>query len=257
MNLEEKLVSDLAKNEQVVQIVPSDELQLEWKTVKDPMKTGAGYVAPLLDSVTAAKILNELGFSTKKVIVKQYAGKQYVIFKGYPGLRKIFKGTRYLASNPTVVRMAIGPKGIIKSAKGGFVVTAVLSVGIEVFDYFIRDNRALSDLLGTVTADLVKIGLSAIAAAAAGLAVGTATVIGTAAAAPLIAAIAVGIATGLILDKIDKRFGATNALIQAYEKMGANLREIEYQVNRHINYLESNPHLIPCLFGPCSIGRYY
>jgi hypothetical protein len=251
MNLEDKLVTELKNNEQIIHVMPFAELQQEWDGLKDSVKDVANYVAPAKDASVAAKLLSDFGISPGKVLVKQYAGKDYVIFKGLPGNRKVFKGTRYLAKNPNVVRMAVGPKGVMKAVKGGFVLTVVLSVGIEVFDYIIRDNATLSELLGTVTGDLVKIGLSTIAGAVAGLVVGSAAVIGSVAAAPLIAAIAVGVATGYFLDKIDSRFGATQALIRGYKQIGINLREIEYEINRNINYLEKNPWMIPCLFGPC------
>lgn len=143
----------------------------------------------------------------------------------------------------------------MKSVKGGFVVTVVLSVGIEVFDYFIRDTATLSNLLGTVTGDLMKIGLSTIEAAAAGLAVGASAALGSVAAAPLIAAIAVGILTGFALDKIDKKYGATQALIKGYERIGINLSNIKWEINNGFRQIEKNPSLIQCLFAPC--GQYY
>jgi hypothetical protein len=251
MNLEDKLTTELQNNEHILHVLPLEELHLEYEALKNGAKTAAGYVSPAIDSRTASKLIQEFGISTGKVLIKQYGTKEYVIFKGLAGNRKIFKGTRYLTKNPNVVRMAVGPKGVIKSVKGGFVVTVVLSVGIEVFDYIIRDNAVLSELLGTVTGDLVKIGLSSIAAAAAGMIVGSSAILGSVAAAPLIAAIAVGVATGLLLNKIDKRYGATQALIRGYHQIGITLKEIEWEINRNINYLEDNPWMIPCLFGPC------
>ncbi len=248
MNMEDKLVGDLKKNEQILQIVSVEDIQKE-RNLKSRTKDASAWVAPVKDSVDAAKLIREFGIKPKKVVVKNYAGKQYIIFKGYPGARKVLRGTRYLADNPKVVRMAVGPKGVIKSVKSGFVITVVLSVGIEIYDHFINDATTLSEFLGTVTSDLVKIGLSSIAAAAAGLAVGSAAVIGSIAAAPLIAAIAVGVVTGLLLNHIDKKFGATAALIKAYEDLGVKLREIKYEATRTYNYLENNPGALMRLFG--------
>lgn len=249
MNVEDKLVEELGSNEQVLQVVPYDDLTKERPALKPQVKTLAGFASTANDSFIAAKLLREFGFQSNKVIVKTYAGKKYVIFKGYPGVRKIFRGTRYLTQNPKVVRMAIGPKGVAKSVSGGFVVTVVLSVGIEVFDYLIRDTATLSYLLGTITGDLIKIGLSSIAAAVAGLAVGTSAVIGTVAAAPLILAVAVGVLTGFVLNKIDNKIGATAALIAAYKKMGKDLKKIEYEAARWHDYFETNPDEIMRLFG--------
>ena len=256
MNAEEKLVEELKNNEHVIQAVPYEELIKEWQSLKPHAKNVGGYASVVGDSVIAAKLLRDFGIQSNKVIVKSYAGKQYVVFRGYPGARKIFRGTRYLTENPKVVRMAVGPKGIAKAVKGGFVLTVILSVGIEVFDYIIRDTAILSHLLGTVTGDLIKIGISSIAGAVAGLAVGATAVIGTVAAAPIIAAIAVGVITGLILNELDSKFGATAALIAAYEKVGIKLREIEYEAARWYDYFETNPQAIMRLFGAPSSFSY-
>ena len=257
MNVEEKLVDELKSNEHVIQAVPYEELIKEWQAYKPHVKNIGGFASAMGDSVVAAKLLRDFGVQTNKVIVKNYAGKQYVLFKGYPGSRKIFRGTRYLTENPKVVRMAVGPKGIKSKVAGGFVLTVILSVGIEVFDYIIRDTATLSHLLGTISGDLVKIGLSAIAGTVAGLAVGAMAIVGTVAAAPLIAAIAVGVITTVILNELDKKFGATAALIAAYEKMGLKLREIEYETERWYDYFETNPQAIMRLFGaPASFGGY-
>ncbi len=255
MKLDDKLTQELRNNEHFIQILPYDELIKEWEVRNASIKTGAGYVAPVKDTFIAMRALREFGVNPGQLVVKEYGGKRYVIFKGRPGMRKIFRGTRYLAENPKVVRMAVGPSGLKQAVKGGFVLTVVLSVGIELFDYFIRDEATLSHLLGTITSDIVKIGISSIAGAAAGLAVGSAAVVGSIAAAPLIAAIAIGVITGWALNEIDKRTGATKALIKAYERVGLKLDEIEYEAARWYNYFENNPGAIMRLFGAPS-GPY-
>lgn len=248
MNVEEKLLQELKSNEQVIQMLSYDDLIKEWQALKPHAKTILGHKSTYDSAVIAAKLLRDFGIQSNKVLIKTYAGKQYVIFKGYPGARKIFRGTRYLIDNPKVVRMAVGPKGI-KNIKGGFVLSVVLSVGIELFDYLIRDTATLSHLLGTITGDIIKIGVSSIAGAVAGLLVGGSAIVGTIAAAPLIAAIAIGVLTGYVLNQLDSKFGATAALIAAYEKMGIKLREIEYEAARWYNYFETNPSELMRLFG--------
>jgi len=259
MKLDDKLAQELRNNEHFVQILPYDELVKEWEGRMSGVKTGVSYVAPAKDTFTAMRVLREFGVNPGQLLIKEYGGKRYVVFKGRPGIRKIFRGTRYLAENPKVVRMAVGPSGLEQAVKGGFVLTVVLSIGIEVFEYFIRDTATLSHLLGTITSDIVKIGISSIAGAAAGLAVGSAAVVGSIAAAPLIAAIAVGIITGWALNEIDKRTGATKTLIKAYEKIGLKLDEIEYEAARWYDYFENNPAAIMRLFGgggPYIYGGY-
>jgi hypothetical protein len=257
MKMDDKLTETLQQNEQIIQVVPADLLLEAWEKHNDTAKKwSTTLTAPALDLITASKIIKEFGFKANKVQIKTYAnGKRYVIFKGYAGQRNIFKGTRYLADSPKVVRMAIGPKGIAKSIKGGFVLTFVLASGIEVMDYIINDKATLSVLLGTLSADFFKIGLSSIAAALAATAAGGVVVFGSAAASPFLIAIAVGVATGYLLDKIDKRLGVTYALIQAFKEIGQDFAKMEYEYNRGIQQIERNPGLIRCLFAPCD--TYY
>ena len=256
MNLEHKLIQDLRNNEQVLQIIEAVQLNAEWESMKGVAETAANFTAPAMDVAQARKIIQDFGIKAQKVVMKSYRGKEYIIFKGYAGQRTFLRGTRYLAENPKVVRMAIGPKGVMSSVKVGFAVTVVLSVGIEILDYVLRDEATLYELLGNVTSDLIKIGISTLAGAIAGLAVGSAAVVGTVAAAPLIAAIAVGVATGIALDAIDSRLGATKALINAYKQIGIDLKNLQWQINRELIRIERNPRLLECLFAPCG-GYYY
>ena len=264
MNLEDKLVTDLENNEHIIHILPADELFQEWVYQfpnsnevkkylienKDSIKGKiVDYGVPAKDLLEgSSKILMDFGFPPTDILIKEYAGKQYVIFKGNPRLRKVITGTRYLVTNPKVVRMAIGPKGIQDSVKTGFAISVLLSVGIEIFNYCINDEETMAQLLGTIHSDLIKIGISSIAAAVAGTA--AVTIVGGVLA-PFLVAVAVGVVVGATLNIIDNNIGATRALIQAYEDIGLKLREIKYEINRTVNYLDRHPESILCIFGPC------
>lgn len=248
MDYEKKLASDLRKSEQIIQVVSAEDLLKEYQALKGNIKD---YTVPVMDALVAAKLIREFGFSAEKVRIKEYKGRKYVIFKGYPGQREIFKGTRYLATNPKVVRMAIGPKGITESAKNGFAVAFVISVSLETLNYLLSDEETLAEFLGTVTADTVKIAIAAIAGSLAGILAGSVSIAAGVVSAPLVVAIAVGLATGAVLNILDRRYGVTKALINSYEKMGYRLKEIQYEFQRGMNTIEKNPSLISCLFGPC------
>jgi len=119
----------------------------------------------------------------------------------------------------------------------------------------IRDTSTLAQLLGHVTGDLIKIGLSSLAAAAVGLATGASVILGSSAVIPLMVAIAVGVATGYALGEIDKKFGATKALIKAYENIGLDLDKIKWEFNRTMYLIENEPGFAEGLFAPCG-NRY-
>lgn len=249
--IKEELVKELKSNEHIVQIIPLDDLLKKyrvrsiatqkrlkdesrpdtpgndfipsWKDVHNVSRHVANYTSPIKDSNLARQLIREFGLAGK-VIIKRWGGKSYVIFKGSAATRTIFRGTRYSVANPKVIKMAVGPKGIVKSVKGGFILTVVLCTAVNVFDYFIRDTATLSQLLGQTTSDFIKIGVSSIAAVTAGLIVGSLTVLSSPAI-PLIATIIVAVYVSGKLDKTDEKYGVTQALIQAYEDAGISLNQ--------------------------------
>ncbi|PID44455.1 MAG: hypothetical protein CSB48_01875 [Proteobacteria bacterium] len=175
----------------------------------DNAKTIAGYVAPAMDAATVVGQVREFG-AGGRIVEKTIGGRRYVILKGYPGLRKALKGTRYLANNPKIVSMAIGKVGVAKSILHGAKITVFLTVPINVLKYLIDEQSTLGSLIGTIASDLVKVGISSALAAGAAAAVGVLTKV---AAGPLVAALFVGVATAILLEKIDAEFGLTTALI--------------------------------------------
>lgn len=255
MNREQELLREFQRNECVLQIVAWEDLVKEWDVSKDKTKFAAGLISPSMDAASAIKLIRDVGgVSASQVRFVSIKGKNYVIFKGYAGTRKILTGTRYLTNNPTVVRMAVGPEAIKASAKGGFVLTVILSVAIEVYvQIFSEKAQAISTMLGTITADVLKIGLSSIAGWAAGVAAGGVAIIGGTAAGPFLVAIAVGFAVGLLLDPIDERFGVTKALIAAYARAGVNLKSIQDEATEGIGRLERS---LTCYYVPIVCGSY-
>lgn len=255
MKLDEKLVKDLKESEEIVQIIPLDLLVQAWNKHKNNIKEKLNYAVPIMDLNTVRKLIQEFGFKVQQLRIEKHPnGKSYVIFKGYPGNREIFTGTRYLVDNPKVVQMAVGSKGIVKSAKGGFLITFVIFTTIEVFHYFMGDGATLAEMLGTLTTDFIKIAISSAAGAILGIATGGSVVFGSIAAAPIIVAVGIGVAVGLVLEAIDKNTGATQSLIKFYSRVGIKLNEINYQISnsnlmKHINYLNENPEQLPRLLG--------
>lgn len=160
-----------------------------------------------------AQIFKELGVSGE-VAIKNVGKKSYVILKGRPGTRTILNGTRYLASNPKIIKFAIGTKAVNRSIIKGSLVTLVITVPLSVVDVILKDEFTMGRLIGTVASDITKVLISSGIASIASIAVGAVT---TVAAGPLIAAIFVGIAAGLALESLDQRYGITDKLISAID----------------------------------------
>lgn len=234
----------VSQNTQILDIFSTEQLIEAWekKTGKEISqiaanlaREGANYVSPTLDSVTALKLLKDIG-ATGRIKLKNVGNKQYVIFKGLAGNRSIFNGTRYLATNPKVVDMAIGRIGKTKSMLSGARLTIFLIVPLNVLNYLLNDQHTMSYLIGKTATDIAKVGIASALAALVGTSVAAVTTI---AAGPIIAAIAVGVAAGLGLDYLDKQFGITDALVKAMdEAYDSTVGEMGRQLNRVERHLK-------------------
>jgi hypothetical protein len=91
-----------------------------------------------------APILKKLGVSGKGC-VRELNGKNYVIIKGYSGLRKILTGTRYFETNPKVVDLVIGSSRLGMSAIKSTRLSIILVVGVDVaeaaFEAILNDKE--------------------------------------------------------------------------------------------------------------------
>ncbi len=198
-------------------------VQKSWQKMKSKLNAGASYYASIDDVVTLSKLAGDLGGIGAKVSVKIYGGKPHLILKGYPGLRKILVGTKYGIKNPKVISMGLGKAGAIGAAKQGGILTVVLLTVYRVADYFLTDEATLSQLIGTLATDVVKVGITTGASVAA--AAGVAMMVGLSvfAIGPIVAVVVVGVLTSLILEEIDKKFGLTDKVIAGLDEMGRDI----------------------------------
>jgi len=161
------------------------------------------------------RILHDFGFKGK-FYIKTVKGKQYVIFRGYSGLRKWYTGTRYRATNPKVVNL--GSVGKLKSGLKGNAVTILIVGAIDVVEWMLDDseNKQVEDLCVTLGMDILKTVIGSIITAGIVAAVLGAVVLLAGCTAPVWAVIIGGaflsVGVGSALDIIDNKIGVTNYL---------------------------------------------
>lgn len=232
-------------NINTVEIISTDDLITIWEKktnkkisqiISESARFGANYISTIVDIQTVTTLVTDIGIKGK-VILKTVAGKQYVIFKGYSGKRSIFTGTRYLASNPKVVDMAIGKIGMNKSIISGMRITIIFVVPLNVLNYILNDQQTMAELIGITATDLAKIGVASAVASLAATATASLT---TLAAGPIVIAIAVGLGTGYALDALDQEFGVTDALVRAinenYNNVTNEIGGLINKVNQRIKW---------------------
>jgi len=185
----------------------------------------APYISPILDTYTLSLVCKDLGLNGR-AIPKVINGRQYIVLKGYAGLRNYLPGTIYSANNRKIIQMAIGEMGLKNMVKNGARLTICLTVPLTILECILRDQATMSQVIGHVYSDLIKVGISSLISAMAGLAVGSVL---TVAALPIIVTIGVGILTGWALEAIDTRYGLTDKLVWAMEEAEALTKSGQYR----------------------------
>ena len=206
----------------VIQELPDNtktaDIKSTWGRLSGAGGLAANHYSTVGDVVTLARLVKDLGgLKGIKVeaYVKNYAGKPHIIIKGYPGLRKIFTATKYGITHPKVLAMGLGYAAAKGVARAGGMLTVVLMTGYRVIDYVLTDKATLSQLIGRLATDIVKIGITV------GLSIATAAGVGlltSVAIGPLFAVIVIGVAGSWALEELDAKFGITENLINAIEE---------------------------------------
>lgn len=190
---------------------------------------GRAFGSNIISATTDSKMLVALAGEMKRsgsilgrYYIDTHGGKQYVIFKGRPGLRKILTGTRYLVNNTKVMNIGVGGQALRASAKGGFIVSVIFSLTLNSIDWVLKDEFRWTNWVGNVSTDIVKAVISGAAGYAAGMYfAGSAATI---AILPLGAAIIAGIVVAGALYALDNHFGITKAIIEHLERTERNLK---------------------------------
>lgn len=166
--------------------------------------------------------------------LKKINGKWGLIFKGYPGLRPNFPGTRYSLTNPKILTAGIGPIGAVKSTIRISYVGFVIAAGTEVLKYFTSDEYSLSKFAGNLTSTLTKL---AISGAITAFIAAAATVVVPWVVGGLLVGLVVGVGAGIALNVIDNRYQVTERIIDALgvlDEYGGDLRSFSGRLDQKI-----------------------
>ena len=173
-------------------------------------------IVPAAISIKEAKPLFKDFIKGEKFYIKTVNGKDYVIFKGWGGLRQIYKGSRYRLENSMVVSLT-ACKGIgaalkegVRGSTGSWLsIVFVCSMDIVKWMQEEEGKKFFSDLLVDICSSTIKSMIGTIAGAVA-MALVVLAFSGTA---PILAVVAggvlVGVFVGSALNMIDERLKIT------------------------------------------------
>lgn len=83
-------------------------------------------------------------------------GHSYIKITGYPGLRRIFQGTRYGARNVQMLEMGVGRVGFFGAITGGIKCCIYFSLAWRAIELIFKSDYTLNDFLVDVPMDAVK-----------------------------------------------------------------------------------------------------
>lgn len=218
----------------------------QWQQQKARLKNVGSFLPAISDSHTLMVLAREMargGHILSKYRVNTYAGRSYVVLKGYAGLRNQLNGTRYLINNPKIVSMGIGKLGAAKAIKGGVVISIIFSVAFHALEQLMNDRATWHDFVAGVTVDVASSLIGAGIAWGAVSAVVGATAM--AAIGPIALVVVVGAGITLALNALNEHYQITERLAgmlkEAEANMRANLREMQYEINRGLNFANEDP----------------
>ncbi|MDA8522859.1 hypothetical protein [Acidovorax sp. NCPPB 4044] len=181
------------------------------------------------DAVAITKTLNAIGMAGIKSYVKTTATGSYIIIKGYAAHRSgALTGTRYLATNPLMMKFGLGVQSLKGIAIGGFILGVTVSAGIEVIDFIFNNEKTMYDLVGGIGVEAVKGGLGGLVAYSFGLYAGSLTAI---AVAPLMVMAIVAFGAGVLLNYADEQYQIKNKVIAALKNLPARTADGLYAIN--------------------------
>ena len=221
-NQHEVFVVSIEEMDAIVQSSPKGNLphiKNAWQKLKGKAETGASYYASADDLRTLSKLVGDLGGFATKAYVKTYGGKPHIILKGHPGLRSVLTGTKYGIKNPKVITMGLGKAGAIHAAKSGGILSVVLLSTYRVADYFLTDSATLSQLIGSLATDVVKVGITTGASIVAAVAMGGFSI----AVGPIFAVVVIGFGVSWALGVADEKLGITDRLIDGLDELGGDI----------------------------------
>ncbi|MCX8789433.1 hypothetical protein NOK90_01505 [Vibrio parahaemolyticus] len=135
---------------------------------------------------------------------------------------------------PIIANFAVGSKQVIQSIKSGTIITVVLVSSFRALEHFFSENNktTLLSLFGTITSDIIKLGISSAIAAIAVKGISGATTIFALTSGPLFLAIGASLVVGNILNHIDNKYEITQKFKLALEKtLNESLKKEEMRIN--------------------------
>ncbi len=170
------------------------------------------------------QVLKDFGFKGK-FYIKTVKGKEYVVFRGYSGLRKWYTGSRYRVTNPKVINLSAAGK--LKSGLKGNAVTILIVGAIDIAEWILSEDedKQFEDLCVTLGMDALKVVIGSVVTA--GIAALALLFIASTTPVWLVigGTIVLSVFVGFGLDLIDSKIGSTDYMQSKGREAGSFLED--------------------------------
>ena len=168
-----------------------------------------------------------------KAIEYKVGGKTYIKITGYPALRRILNGTRYGASHPQMLEMALGKRGLYNNIRNGVKYCIYFSLACRAIELIFKSDYDLVDFLVDISMDAAKAVVSGVVIGV--LVTGVLAIFSV----PIVVTtgiiVILGLSLNIVLNKIDDANGLSNELKK-------NLRDHIKRNSKSYNYYSDTPY---------------
>ena len=168
-----------------------------------------------------------------KAIEYKVGGKTYIKITGYPALRRILNGTRYGASHPQMLEMALGKRGLYNNIRNGVKYCIYFSLAWRAIELIFKSDYDLVDFLVDISMDAGKAVVSGVVIGV--LVTGVLAIFSV----PIVVTtgiiVILGLSLNIVLNKIDDANGLSNELKK-------NLRDHIKRNSKSYNYYSDTPY---------------
>ena len=200
--------------------------------IKDAFE-GARSIGKLTSYYNAlGKLVFNLNFLSIKAVKYTYRGKDYIKITGYPSLRRILNGTRYNLTNPQILEMGIGMRGLGTSIIKGAKFCICCSLAWRVVELIFKSDYDLVDFLVDVTMDVAKIIVSSVVIGVLG---GVLVLLSVPIVLTTFIVIGLGILLNIGLNMLDNEFGLSASLKEKLHIALEQEQKIQKWNNQHMS----------------------
>ncbi|HBH7067784.1 TPA: hypothetical protein KWI17_003207 [Enterobacter cloacae] len=210
--------------------------------IKDAV-SGIKNMSKLVSYKDAGKLVINLKGLGIKAIPYVHKGVTYIKITGYPSVRRILNGTRYVVNNPKILELGIGNAGINAGILSGARFCIYFVAAQRVVEYIFSSEHDVATFIGNITMDVAKV-IVTIFVTKIAVAIVTGVTTALSIVVPISAGIAIIVVIGFLITygllSLDEQYHLSERLIKSIRKgLDEHQRVMDWNLRHSNHYLFS------------------